>query len=493
MKQYKPLLAILGLDGLAKMLADAGYDVVQGSPVEVATATRGSQRPVVPILSHSAGSSAVVWGKAQIAIGRTVVWLRAADDSPAPSGAVEIALPATAADVLNAAGLEVTNPLLFSTPVTEDIHGAPLAEEGGTQPTTEPPSPASGGERKLGVWAQAMSITALAAPVQPEPGPEDGADWWDDVSLPEVAERPREHEREPVDLSSDLWEDQLTPVSNNEAWWLQEPEETVAPPTETSPYAVGGDIDDLWASGPRRRHRAGAAAPVVVVVGAKGGVGTTSIALSLGELAASQDRFERAAVVDATRRDDLREMLALRNGELPTAYDASFQSSPRAAVAAPAVIGAARQPGMPVPHFAAVLGGVHNTTSAIEDVVSYLHLEADLIIVDAGSLPLTLDIDASLLLFVCDDSKPAVERLLSSWKNSATPQGRKALVLFNRLLDRPTLDLSLFEQTAMSSFGARVVGKVSESPYVREAVAASGWCADGQFGQVLKAILTEVT
>lgn len=132
-------------------------------------------------------------------------------------------------------------------------------------------------------------------------------------------------------------------------------------------------------------------AKVVVAVSAKGGVGKSTLALALAERAAAAgpEGF-KVVLVDANRHHgDLRFFLRLREGSVPTIYDAVVSGNPEQAIAKPDAVNAARGQGFGEVSYALVAAPPREaadpntvTTAAYRGIIDYVSTLADLVVID---------------------------------------------------------------------------------------------------------------
>jgi hypothetical protein len=127
---------------------------------------------------------------------------------------------------------------------------------------------------------------------------------------------------------------------------------------------------------------------VIICFAAKGGVGKSTLTLSLGELASSLGM--RALVVDANRgQGDLRKYLRVNQAYLPSIIDAATSGDPSRAITTPERLASARPSGLPVPSFSTVLAPTDAqfdpalvTPAVYKEVLEAVRGLADLVIVD---------------------------------------------------------------------------------------------------------------
>lgn len=297
---------------------------------------------------------------------------------------------------------------------------------------------------------------------------------------------------------------------------------TTAWPTAAQPRTnLDEDIDDLWLAGgqPSRRRAPGALAPMAVVLAAKGGVGVTTFAVALAERAATNLGLERVIVVDASGRDGLRPVLWAPEGELPTLYDATIQDDPSVALAMPGALAAVRPPGMPTPHFAAVLGAPAGlflapfarakVAQAMTGVLALAREVADLVVVDVGTTHSSTrgsagpnpaqvaPVDAVALLTapgawgvgLFDDSRDSFSRLAVWWgARKEALAGSHWVIIGNRLSSPPAVDMAAVERFA-SSYGAALTSLVADQAGTKRATSTGGWADAPDWLAALDAVL----
>ena len=281
-------------------------------------------------------------------------------------------------------------------------------------------------------------------------------------------------------------------------------------------------ISDLWLAGgqPSRRRVPGALAPMAVVLAAKGGVGVTTFAVALAERAATNLGLERVVVVDASGRDGLRPVLWAPEGELPTLYDATIQDDPRVALAMPGALAAARPPGMPTPHFGAVLGAPAGlflapfarakVAQAMTGVLSLAREVSDLVVVDVGTAPSgarghsagpnpaqVAPVDVVALLTapgawgvgLFDDSRDSFARLAVWWgARQEALAGSHWVIVGNRLSSPPAVDMAAVERFA-AGYGAALTSLVADQAGTKRATSTGGWADAPDWLAALDAVL----
>jgi len=120
----------------------------------------------------------------------------------------------------------------------------------------------------------------------------------------------------------------------------------------------------------------------------KGGVGKSTIALSLGAIAAEMGL--RTVVVDANRgQGDLRKYLRVNQAYLPSVVDAAASGDPTRAITSPERLAAARPAGLPTVPFSMAFAPNDSqmdpalvTPAVYRDVVGAVRTIADIVIVD---------------------------------------------------------------------------------------------------------------
>lgn len=226
----------------------------------------------------------------------------------------------------------------------------------------------------------------------------------------------------------------------------------------------------------------GAAAKVIVSFAGKGGVGKSSIALSLAHTAAKAGL--RAVVVDMNRgQGDLRSYLRLDDPNLPSAYTAAVTGKAQDAVLSPQQLTAARHPSLPAIGFAVVLAPPHEladpavvTPEVYGRIIALLHQKVDLVVLDTQ---ITEAHDTSGLidrvvvpallggawgLGIADMSKPGLENLLSRTKEFITRGVQRAqlLVAVNKAPTFTAEDQGAVER-AFSAY-ATFIGAAGDDP-----------------------------
>lgn len=150
------------------------------------------------------------------------------------------------------------------------------------------------------------------------------------------------------------------------------------------------DLDVFTNSDPTRRVK-GADCPVLVFAGSKGGVGTSTLALTAAELAAGPGGVGRVLLVDAvTSRSDIRHWLRLPESAASLS-SAVVSGDVTRAVLQPGELNKLRPSSVDDVSFGAVLSPETGSTASgrleaahVLDTVRALRRIADLVIVDAG-------------------------------------------------------------------------------------------------------------
>lgn len=176
------------------------------------------------------------------------------------------------------------------------------------------------------------------------------------------------------------------------------PPPTPAAPLVASPAPLAArepsGLEDLLV--PSNAHSSpgnGRLADVVVVFGAKGGVGKSTSSLFLGQLAGAHgpEGF-RVAVVDANAgQSDLRVFLRLQRSPLPTIYHAALSGQAEQALAGPSVVNSHRDQRLGEVNFGLVSGPPRDlpehealkvTPELYARAIAHARTKADLVIVD---------------------------------------------------------------------------------------------------------------
>ena len=151
------------------------------------------------------------------------------------------------------------------------------------------------------------------------------------------------------------------------------------------------ELDSFFTDTDPTRRVKGAQAPVLVLMDAKGGVGTSTLSLCAAELAATAGGVKRVTVVDACQdTGDLR--LMMRTAErLPTVHTAALRRDPRLATIGPDRLNGARPAHVPTVGFGMILAPGHGQASAstphdYAQAIRAVREVSDLVIVDAGSV-----------------------------------------------------------------------------------------------------------
>lgn len=157
-------------------------------------------------------------------------------------------------------------------------------------------------------------------------------------------------------------------------------------------------LDDLFLNHDPTAYVPGALAPIVLVAGAKGGVGTTTIAITAAELARTAGDVERVALVDADPQSAhvatyLRAKTTSQGGKVPTILDGAVRKDYRRAVAGPGVINADHSNRVPDISMHTVLAPppLSQDQSAVSPssysrALDLLQRTFDLVIIDIGTL-----------------------------------------------------------------------------------------------------------
>lgn len=263
------------------------------------------------------------------------------------------------------------------------------------------------------------------------------------------------------------------------------------PIPEIAPVPAPLSVDDLTAT------LAGATEPsaaftgptgnrhgkVVIVMGARGGVGKSTTALNLAQYAAEHgpDGF-RVALVDANRgQGDLRTYLRIPTAPLPTVYDAARAQESARALATPEQVGSYREDRWGRVHFALAAAPPADvadpavvTASVYADVIAHARTVADLVVVDTqiheaydtsqlwDKVMIPLLASGAWCLAITDTTTPGVrnlaQRLTSLAENHSITRDR-ILLAFNKV---PDADQEAVEAMAprMSSLG-HFVGSIA--------------------------------
>lgn len=164
-------------------------------------------------------------------------------------------------------------------------------------------------------------------------------------------------------------------------------------PTSTNERA----FDDLFTDEDPTRRVKGALAPVILVAGSKGGVGSTTTAITMAEMARTSGGIERVVLIDGdpTSGHVATYLRAKTSGpqSVPTILYGSLLGDYRRAVASPSQINAGHAAHVPDISFHTVLAPsasqydqVQSGTEAYLKAVRTMRTAADLIIVDMGTV-----------------------------------------------------------------------------------------------------------
>lgn len=197
-------------------------------------------------------------------------------------------------------------------------------------------------------------------------------------------------------------------------------------------------MDDLFTDHDPTTHVPGALAPVLLVAGTKGGVGATTVAITIAELSRASGGVPRVVLVDAdpTRGhvgSYLRAKTNSQGGKVPTILDGALHGDFRRAVADPGTINAGHPTRIPDISMHAVLApptiqydAAVISPAAYNRALKLLRPNADLVIVDIGALnaytPTALQEafaypmlrTGGWLLLVSNSSRPAVQNALDT-------------------------------------------------------------------------------
>ena len=279
------------------------------------------------------------------------------------------------------------------------------------------------------------------------------------------------------------------------------------------------DHDDAYLPG--RGVKTGGFPPVVVVTSAKGGVGKTTLAITLAERAASLagNTVDKIILVDVSRgQADVRKYLRVGRSDLPDVHDIASGVPPERVIVSPTALAAARA-GYPAPHFGVVLaprpldadpevvttdvyrsvidaarhvagpGGLVVLDIQIAEAFDTSGLYADLV------LPMLADPrENTWLLGVTDTSTTGASNLIERFSRFAELGAARTrmLTIVNKVPDDTVLDIA-----AMTSFlaaKARVVGSIPEDGDI-DAATKTGHFSDARpdVAAPLDAVLHTVT
>jgi Mrp family chromosome partitioning ATPase len=394
-----PKVAVIGLPGLARALAAAGYDVLAGGATgaaEVTAAVREAAAAGRTYVAIVAGEEPALRQWVALQIRRNVAVLVARSDllgfDDVPSGARTVDLPADVDAIMGCFGAPARGAPAGTVVISADGHllvaTPPAAEQPG--PVLPPPSPfetdpqpfpdASSPVPPVHLPAAPSSVPPPSSPsaVRSEPMPvQVAADGHGSVPASPVRSAP--------DLPPSAPLPDLRPPVPTERGW-------VAPVQRSEVIPETLDPEVLFR--PRASSRSAPSrsklAPVVVTFSGKGGVGKTATALALAQRAARKGGLPRVLLVDANRgQGDVRKYLRLRSGALPSVFDAAASGDPRRAIVPPKQLNAARDEALPPLAFGVVLapddehadpGAV--PTAAYRSAVDYARERFDLVVLD---------------------------------------------------------------------------------------------------------------
>lgn len=149
--------------------------------------------------------------------------------------------------------------------------------------------------------------------------------------------------------------------------------------------------DEAFTDDRANRRVRGRKSPVVVVAGSVGGVGVTTAALMLSEIAAGVGRIPRVVLVDArTGRSDIRTWLSA-NSKLPSLATAVIEDDVRLALVDSGRLNAHRPSSLNNISFGAILTDPENhvPTEIVLEAINSARDIADLVIVDVGPFDLS--------------------------------------------------------------------------------------------------------
>lgn len=301
-------------------------------------------------------------------------------------------------------------------------------------------------------------------------------------AAPVVQPEPRVVERQPVTI----------PAPAPEAI---EPE----PEPYRPPAPAAHDLDELFATrrdapvihdDPNPRYQK--LAPVIFVIGARGGLGKSTSTMSLAERAARGGIPRVVAVDGSPGQSDIVKYLRLNTAKLPTIYDAAVTGDPAKALVTPDMMYRVRGELLPRLSFAAVLGPTSTqadpnviTPAVYANMLRHLRSTASLVIVDtqiqeaydaAGFfeqvwLPLLASED-TWGVYLMDTSRPgimnAIERL-TSIQEYGVPPGRM-VAFINKAVTGSAIDPQAF-QTRLAGL-AEFVGVTPDNPTIHNSTQA---------------------
>lgn len=146
------------------------------------------------------------------------------------------------------------------------------------------------------------------------------------------------------------------------------------------------DETDLFEDDRTHRRVRGQKAPVLVVFGAAGGLGATTTALMISELAVTVGSIPRVVLVDArTGRSDIRTWLSISD-KVPSLSTAVISSDPRRALADANVINGNRPASVNNIGFGVITSTADETVKpeTVLGAIDAARLVTDLVVVDAG-------------------------------------------------------------------------------------------------------------
>lgn len=229
------------------------------------------------------------------------------------------------------------------------------------------------------------------------------------------------------------------------------------------------DIDSLFLDDDPTRRVRGALAPVLMVGGAKGGVGSTTVAVVAAEMARVSGGVERVVLVDADpSASHVASYLRARTtgaDPVPTILTGALRKDYRRALATPDQINVHHASGIPDVSVATVLAPpasqydpVAVSANSYAQVLKVLRPSVDLVIVDVGTMrpkaPTVLQEtfvhptlrSGAWLLLVTNTSKPAVQGALETTRDltsSGVVNAERVFTLVNArraAMDDPKVD-----------------------------------------------------
>lgn len=410
-------VVLVGCQALAGPLRAAGGVVLSSgvSPPSAEPPSVGGQHPGYAVIVVNTDRSVVSWAQDQAAKGVVVVAL-VADGKPLSPPVRSLSLPVQVDELLEVIGAQPIGGVIGSAEVSPNLtvrptrgrdglglfqprdkeHRQPVATATLSQLVQDPPrrgpvpidvaemtpfqEPAPGDLSGEGERPQAAgTLSVYDDPADSSP-PDEGP-WGDPEASSAPLQPARMHtapaQEAPVQ-GMPVREPQVQgpPVQAVQTQPLAHPA-----PARPSP-ALGFEVP-----GPARPAslRTGA---VIICFAAKGGVGKSTLTLSLGELASSLGM--RTLVVDANRgQGDLRKYLRVNQAYLPSIIDAATSGDPSRAITTPERLASARPSGLPVPSFSTVLAPTDAqfdpalvTPAVYKEVLEAVRGLADLVIVD---------------------------------------------------------------------------------------------------------------